>query len=362
MARRYSRDNRGRFASGGSSGGGGGKVGATARGGRLRTAAGNKRKTQTMQAGGANAAGTIKGKVKRDPNAAGKIGQGKTAAKQKTNKSAVKIPLQKSKNKRQRVNLMSQDRMGSIPLGTIGKTKKEREIARIDMPAEKWKNYVAGRKAQEKIISNRKRTELAQKPKFRPGKLMNANAFPVSAISKPKKIKHGYGTDKKANIQNAIKQAQKSMPDLPIETKSRSRSGNIASVSMNLQTGARRMTINTAHPFWKNPAKDQLDSRRQGLFASANPKSIIGHEIGHAKHRTLGKQQYFDANSLKMARRVSKYATTNVNEFVAEVKGARSVGKRLDYQVMRAYRAAAGLPAKPKPKFRPTKPKQPKKK
>ena len=72
MARRYSRDNRGRFASGGG--------GATARGGRLRTAAGNKRKTQTMQAGGAKAAGTMKGKVKRDPNAAGKIGQGKTAA------------------------------------------------------------------------------------------------------------------------------------------------------------------------------------------------------------------------------------------------------------------------------------------
>ena len=39
MARRYARDNRGRFASSGS--------GATARGGRLRTAAGNKRKTQT---------------------------------------------------------------------------------------------------------------------------------------------------------------------------------------------------------------------------------------------------------------------------------------------------------------------------
>lgn len=58
---------------------------------------------------------------------------------------------------------MSQDRMGSIPLGTIGKTKKEREIARIDMPAEKWKNYVAGRKAQEKIISNRKKNRACAK-------------------------------------------------------------------------------------------------------------------------------------------------------------------------------------------------------
>ena len=44
MARKYSRDNRGRFASKG--------AGATARGGRLKTAGGNTRKTSTMQAKG----------------------------------------------------------------------------------------------------------------------------------------------------------------------------------------------------------------------------------------------------------------------------------------------------------------------
>lgn len=42
MARKYARDNRGRFAS----------VGATARGGRLRTASGGKRATVTMKAQG----------------------------------------------------------------------------------------------------------------------------------------------------------------------------------------------------------------------------------------------------------------------------------------------------------------------
>lgn len=42
MARRYSRDNRGRFTSSGK--------GATARGGRLRTASGGKRETQTIKA------------------------------------------------------------------------------------------------------------------------------------------------------------------------------------------------------------------------------------------------------------------------------------------------------------------------
>jgi hypothetical protein len=73
MARRYSRDNRGRFASGG--------TGATARGGRLRTAAGNKRATQTTKAAAAKPSGTVAGKVKRNPAAAGKIGQAKAAAK-----------------------------------------------------------------------------------------------------------------------------------------------------------------------------------------------------------------------------------------------------------------------------------------
>lgn len=49
MARRYTRDNRGRFAS----------VGATARGGRLLTAAGNKRATQTAKLSGGGRKGTV---------------------------------------------------------------------------------------------------------------------------------------------------------------------------------------------------------------------------------------------------------------------------------------------------------------
>jgi hypothetical protein len=49
MARRYVRDNRGRFAS----------TGATARGGRLATASGKKRETQTERIAGGKPAGTI---------------------------------------------------------------------------------------------------------------------------------------------------------------------------------------------------------------------------------------------------------------------------------------------------------------
>lgn len=46
----------------------------------------------------------------------------------------------------------------------------------------------------------------------------------------------------------------------------------------------------------------------------------------------------------RIARRVSKYATTNPAEFVAEVAGGRKTGRRYDHQVMKLYSAATGLP------------------
>jgi hypothetical protein len=51
MARRYSRDNRGRFASAG--------TGATARGGRLKTASGGRRATRTSRMAAATRTGTV---------------------------------------------------------------------------------------------------------------------------------------------------------------------------------------------------------------------------------------------------------------------------------------------------------------
>lgn len=103
MARKYARDNRGRFASKG--------AGATARGGRLRTAAGNKRATQTMQAAG-GPAGTI-GKprgLKPDPNA---------MVKAQTN---------------QRLRARAAARGGVAPSSTsVPKTQKERWAARSAM-------------------------------------------------------------------------------------------------------------------------------------------------------------------------------------------------------------------------------------
>jgi len=93
MARKYSRDNRGRFAAKG--------AGATARGGRLATAGGNKRETQKIAA-------------------------------------------------------LSGDRMSSVPKGAIGKTRKQREITMIDRPQGQRAAYNQGRAQQQSAIAARK--------------------------------------------------------------------------------------------------------------------------------------------------------------------------------------------------------------
>jgi hypothetical protein len=93
MARKYARDNRGRFAPKG--------AGATARGGRLKTASGKKRETQ-------------------------------------------------------KIATLSGDRMSSVPKGAIGKTRKQREITMIDRPIAKRPAYNAGRAQQQAAIAARK--------------------------------------------------------------------------------------------------------------------------------------------------------------------------------------------------------------
>ena len=128
MARRYSRDNRGRFASGG--------TGATARGGRLKTASGNKRATQTTKAAPAKPSGAIAGKVKRNPAAAGKIGQAKVATKRPARIKGTKINSLDAPNK-----------ASSAPKGTIGKTGKIRTAQAFDRNLAAAKlNAPAGRK------------------------------------------------------------------------------------------------------------------------------------------------------------------------------------------------------------------------
>jgi hypothetical protein len=286
MGRKYNRDARGRFASGGSGGGSkarpvakprtrganrltrdnAGRItsvggnGATARGGRLRTAAGNQRATQTAR-------------IKR-PRII-KPGQG---AKQKPNATAKK-PLER-------------------------------------------------------------------------GTLVRGNFRPMNTMGRQLRPDGTFGKDKKANVNTAIRLLQQ---QLPSDVKVQRRGQNRSSLIMGWSPSKRTMYVNTSHGFWNDPTRHSRNWRRDGSFSSSNPKALIAHEIGHVRHRTLNENRYFNTvdnrvsvkggrlNSLRLARRVSRYAMTNPDEFVAEVRAGRATGRRYDHKVMRAYRAAAGL-------------------
>ena len=128
MARKYTRDNRGRFASSGG--------GATARGGRLKTAAGNKRATQTMSAKGAGApAGTIakggngvRGSVARSLAATRKPAAAPAKAAPKAAPKRIEGPLRTGGTR----SRLSGQKM-SEGAGKRGKARQERQAAMAGM-------------------------------------------------------------------------------------------------------------------------------------------------------------------------------------------------------------------------------------
>ena len=269
MSRKYTRDNRGRFASTGK--------GATARGGRLRTASGGKRKTETI---------TLQKKQKAKPKG-------------------------------------------------------------------------------------------AATSRLRPGEIMNANAFPNNAISKPRKslAKSEYGTDKRRNLAVAAKQARAAGIKVVFVNNGKNDVASFQKYGGGGKRGSRgQININKDAEAWSNPRAYMRDARKYNMYASANPKSIIAHEIGHAKHSRSGnygtgiaeygpksgRNQSKDSKQQRIATKVSLYADTAPVEFVAEVRGARATGKRYGREIMTSFREAAGLSPKPAARRRSRLKKQPK--
>lgn len=142
MARRYARDNRGRFAPKG--------AGATARGGRLKTAGGNKRATQTMQASAAPK-GTIgkpkglkPGAVKAKPQTTAK-----TPLKRTGQRTAV--PVMKTNTERGRQGIVSMSANAKqARRGAVAERKAEKQ-ARI---SERATGIVARRQGRREMTYN----------------------------------------------------------------------------------------------------------------------------------------------------------------------------------------------------------------
>jgi hypothetical protein len=114
-------------------------------------------------------------------------------------------------------------------------------------------------------------------------------------------------------------------------------------------TNRDEIVINGDHHSWGSPDA-YFATDHKNWFSSRNAQHAIHHEVGHALHaRSLGRSAFVDLAErfdnmpdLLTARKVSSYASTNRQEFVAETYAALVAGRPLDDDVKRLYDRLGG--------------------
>jgi hypothetical protein len=284
MTRKYVRDNRGRFAT----------TGATKRGAGLLTAAGNKRASVRMDGPAAKRAGAISGKVRRDPGAAGKIGQQKP-------RSAATSKLRPGElinaNARPR-NVAAKFQKGENPFHPFS-VLDDRNVQTAKKIAESKGTKVSPLNwGEDKAIA---RGRLGKNEIF-----LNPNS---------------------SHWENPAKRqiAQR-------------RSGHLSTSSplgvIYHEIGHNRHGQGAADAYKKAGSKAEGPWSARAWTEAVRPS---------AKYRKIS----MGSKLRSVAGRVSQYAQKNPVEFVAEVYAGLKTGRKYDYEVMQAYREARGLPSKP---------------
>lgn len=186
--------------------------------------------------------------------------------------------------------------------------------------------------------------------KLRPGEVMNANARPVGVVAKPPRTRSNYGKDRNANVQLFIGNAMASGQF--VGSRRVASRGNIAEVVDRRPLMGFQLRVNSRSRWFGDPVGEQRRLRRQGWFSTTDPKGLVAHEVAH------GRFKHSDGNlrlwplgqsgpARRVAGRVSQYAKTNPQEFVAEVAAGLATGRKYDHEVMSMYRAATGRTSRP---------------
>jgi hypothetical protein len=113
--------------------------------------------------------------------------------------------------------------------------------------------------------------------------------------------------------------------------------------------------LNRANTAWKNPARTAIERRRTGWISTSSPVHTLNHEMGHVRdpqvNRRRGGLNPWDIRNPDgsgkrreaVAKRVSGYAATSPDEFVAETYAGRRAGRKYDHEVMRQYNRERGV-------------------
>ena len=373
MARKYKRDSNGRFAGGGggSSGGGSkrpaaktvsrgvnrltrdnaGKItsvggsGATARGGRLRTAAGNKRATVTAKVAGGSPAGTIKGKVKRDPGAAGKVGQGKAAAAPKP--TAAAKPARKPKTDEQvmqqadRTMSKLAKRMASIQVDKVGLTEGLRQVRRNNARAGRVKTALAKRGLLEKYT---KLTAPADAIRMTPaGKgIKQPKAKPTTTPKPNVRAKQGGGTT--AKIKPAAAAPKPATTAKNRASQMRERAAQLDQRGNALMGGGRRDTAAVNLSLNSRARRNETNAGFKGLEMTRNAERLRS-KAGRIEYRSNESRakKLRSVHETPIAKAFAKKAGKSVTEVRAAIRSMTPEKQiKMFKQHVKETRSAAG--------------------
>jgi hypothetical protein len=124
---------------------------------------------------------------------------------------------------------------------------------------------------------------------------------------------------------------------------------NYDTIPAGYQAGNDVILINPQNQLWKDPSMMRRFHRTQ-FFAVGEQDGIIEHEIGHYEHRHfIGINQFrakaqIDVDHRQLiAAEVSRYATKNQQEFVAEVFAGLKLGKSYSREIMKYYKECGGV-------------------
>jgi len=112
-----------------------------------------------------------------------------------------------------------------------------------------------------------------------------------------------------------------------------------------------QVVVNVSSEFWNDPVTAMRELARTGYLVSDDPRAIIYHEVGHTLHRQrfrrgwrwwLESSRPLTPDERRVAARVSRYATEDTGEFVAEVFAGLVVGREFDDDVGALYQKLRG--------------------
>jgi len=379
--RNYVRDGRGRFAS---TPGGGGSSSSNKPARKGRSASTGRPQPRTFRQRG-------QAQLDRRPGQGGYLGKATKEAKARLKASKAKLKAKPSAQQRAAVTRAQIRAEGASPVTRLKRSATPGVLKGVKVTRAKG---ARGKGAPTPATPPKERNPLARmaiigRKRVRlTGRLINMDArSPVQFTPPPRNQSHIFSSLAGGKHTEANKKAaEKWVRDRGVNFERKVTTGKQKTWIAYAHRARNTIGVNDRSDWWMFPVSKQRRLRKIGWHSSSSPMAVLWHELGHIRDKRMafrwqeavnsstsasGRTKRYKSFDLAanpsmpkaarkrrgkemqaLAGRVSRYATTSPSEFIAETYAGLRTGRKYDREVMRAYREAMGLPAKPPARLR----------